>query len=51
MPIIPPGVPDRTARLRFFITAHHSADDITTALDMTRATLDDISRPADRVVT
>lgn len=44
MPIVPPGVPDRSSRLRFFITLHHSADDIRRAVDMTKDTLDELSR-------
>jgi 8-amino-7-oxononanoate synthase len=28
VPVIPPGVPERSARLRFFLSSAHSADDI-----------------------
>ena len=31
-PIIPPGVPEKSARLRFFISASHSEEDIDTAV-------------------
>lgn len=31
-PIIPPGVPEKSARLRFFISASHTAEDIDTAV-------------------
>lgn len=39
MPIIPPGVPDRTARLRFFITTHHDDEDIRHAVGLTASIL------------
>lgn len=35
LPIVPPAVPERTARLRFFLTSEHSADDIDRAVDET----------------
>ncbi len=35
LPIIPPGVPDRSARLRFFITSEHSAEQIERAVAIT----------------
>ena len=31
-PIIPPGVPEKSARLRFFLSASHSAQDIELAV-------------------
>lgn len=34
-PIIPPGVPDGTARLRFFLTANHTAEQIEAAISVT----------------
>jgi 8-amino-7-oxononanoate synthase len=37
MPIMPPGVPDHTARLRFFITLHHSDADLRQAVEMVAA--------------
>ncbi|MFN3890905.1 MAG: aminotransferase class I/II-fold pyridoxal phosphate-dependent enzyme [Beijerinckiaceae bacterium] len=43
-PIIPPGVPDGSARLRFFITADHAADEIETAV---AATAEELARVAD----
>jgi 8-amino-7-oxononanoate synthase len=33
-PVIYPAVPAKSARLRFFITAQHSKDDIDTAIDV-----------------
>ena len=33
-PVLPPGVPDHTARLRFFISAAHSDEDIASAAAM-----------------
>jgi len=35
LPIIPPGVPDRSARLRFFITSEHSHAQIERAVAIT----------------
>jgi 8-amino-7-oxononanoate synthase len=35
LPIIPPGVPDKSARLRFFITAEHSKEQIAQAVAVT----------------
>jgi len=35
LPIIPPGVPDRSARLRFFITSEHSKEQIERAVAIT----------------
>jgi len=39
MPIMPPGVPDRTARLRFFITTRHGDEDIRHAVGLTASLL------------
>ncbi len=39
MPIMPPGVPDRTARLRFFITTRHDDEDIRHAVGLTASIL------------
>lgn len=33
-PIIPPGVPEKSARLRFFVSATHDASDLDTAVDV-----------------
>jgi 8-amino-7-oxononanoate synthase len=38
-PIIPPGVPEQSARLRFFISSEHSVADIDSAVDATREEL------------
>jgi 7-keto-8-aminopelargonate synthetase-like enzyme len=46
MPIMPPGVPDRTARLRFFITTHHSDDDIRHAVGLTASVLARLAQKA-----
>ena len=35
LPIIPPGVPDKSARLRFFITSEHSKEQIEQAVAVT----------------
>jgi 7-keto-8-aminopelargonate synthetase-like enzyme len=35
LPIIPPGVPDKSARLRFFITSEHSKEQIEQAVEIT----------------
>ncbi len=39
IPVIFPGVPEKAARLRFFITAAHTSDDISQAIDLTVASL------------
>lgn len=39
MPVLPPGVPDRSSRLRFFITEGHSEEQIRNAVAATAATL------------
>lgn len=46
MPIMPPGVPDRTARLRFFITTHHDDDDIRHAVGLTASILARLAQKA-----
>ncbi len=33
VPVIPPGVPEKLARLRFFLSASHTSDDIDAAVD------------------
>jgi 8-amino-7-oxononanoate synthase len=38
-PIIPPGVPEKSARLRFFLSADHSATDIERAIELTAGEL------------
>ena len=38
-PIVPPGVPEQSARLRFFISADHTEADIDGAVDATGAAL------------
>lgn len=38
-PILPPGVPEQTARLRFFITAAHTREQLATAARRTAETL------------
>lgn len=38
-PILPPGVPEKTARLRFFVTAAHDATAIDAAVDKTATIL------------
>jgi len=38
-PILPPGVPELTARLRFFITAAHTREQLATAARLTAETL------------
>lgn len=39
-PVLPPGVPERTARLRFFVSSEHSSEQIDQALAATREELD-----------
>lgn len=55
-PILPPGVPDRTARLRFFLTASHTDEEINAAFQALLASRessairgknDDLPNPAD----
>ncbi len=41
-PILPPGVPEKSSRLRFFINASHTEDQIKAAVDATAETLDAI---------
>jgi hypothetical protein len=38
-PIVPPGVPEQSARLRFFISSEHTAEDIDGAVAATREEL------------
>ena len=47
-PIIPPGVPEKSARLRFFISASHSREDIAEAV---RATREELTLLEDRGLT
>jgi 8-amino-7-oxononanoate synthase len=42
VPIIPPGVPERSARLRFFLSAGHSAEDIERAVRLTAELLGEL---------
>lgn len=44
LPIIHPAVPEGQARIRFFLTADHTADQITTAVRQAAATLTDLAR-------
>ena len=39
-PVLPPGVPERTARLRFFLSCDHTADQIAEAVSTVRCELD-----------
>jgi 8-amino-7-oxononanoate synthase len=41
-PIIPPGVPEQSARLRFFISSEHRAEEIEGAVAATREELDKV---------
>ena len=43
-PIIPPGVPERSARLRFFISSEHTSEDIEGAVAATREELTKLER-------
>jgi 8-amino-7-oxononanoate synthase len=43
-PIIPPAVQERSARLRFFITAEHDAVQIDRTVDVVRSEIDSIER-------
>lgn len=42
VPVIPPGVPERSARLRFFLSAGHSAQDIARAVGLTAELLGEL---------
>ena len=42
IPVIPPGVPEKMARLRFFVTASHSEADIVTTVDQTAEVLHEV---------
>jgi 8-amino-7-oxononanoate synthase len=43
-PIIPPGVPEQSARLRFFISSEHSPEEIEGAVAATREELDKVTK-------
>jgi 8-amino-7-oxononanoate synthase len=43
-PIVPPGVPERSARLRFFISSEHTAEDIDGAVAATSEELAQLER-------
>ena len=43
-PIVPPGVPEQSARLRFFISSEHSAEDIDGVVAATREELSELER-------
>jgi len=43
-PIVPPGVPEQSARLRFFISSEHTAEDIEGAVAATREELTKLER-------
>ena len=43
-PIVPPGVPEKSARLRFFISSEHTAEDIESAVAAVREELTIIER-------
>ncbi len=43
-PIVPPGVPEQSARLRFFISSEHSIEDIDGAVAATREELNELTR-------
>lgn len=43
-PIVPPGVPEQSARLRFFISSEHTAQDIDGAVEATREELTKLER-------
>ena len=43
-PIVPPGVPEQSARLRFFISSEHSTADIEGAVAATREELTKLER-------
>jgi len=42
-PIVPPGVPEQSARLRFFISCDHTAEEIEGAVAATREELDKVT--------
>jgi 8-amino-7-oxononanoate synthase len=41
-PVLPPGVPEKSARLRFFVTADHTIAELDTALDCIKSELQDL---------
>jgi 8-amino-7-oxononanoate synthase len=43
-PIVPPGVPEQSARLRFFISSEHTSDDIDGAVAATSELLAELTR-------
>jgi 8-amino-7-oxononanoate synthase len=43
-PIVPPGVPEQSARLRFFISSEHTSDEIEGAVNATREELTRLER-------
>lgn len=43
-PIVPPGVPEQSARLRFFISSEHTAEDIDNVVAATREELTELER-------
>ena len=50
-PIIPPGVPEKSARLRFFISAAHTPEQIAEAVDATAEELDKLNRDGVSIAT
>jgi 8-amino-7-oxononanoate synthase len=50
MPILHPAVPERLARLRFFVTADHTADQIDAAAEATSQELGDIAGTAETLL-
>jgi 7-keto-8-aminopelargonate synthetase-like enzyme len=43
-PIVPPGVPEKSARLRFFISSEHTSENIEDAVAATREELTKLER-------
>ena len=50
-PIIPPGVPEKSARLRFFISAAHTSEQIAEAVDATAEELQKLDRDGVSIAT
>jgi len=48
LPIIHPAVPEKLARLRFFITSEHTPDQIDRAVELTASLLGKVSNRLDR---